>query len=113
MFAEVARTVLDIRPAAKDITELVKVAKEAHSDADALQKVADLRAALLPAGPPPHRTTLSPALAAWRRTVPQLLNHADNPMEFLESDPDRRATAIETTRRLHDLFGKVLALYGA
>jgi ParB-like chromosome segregation protein Spo0J len=113
VFAEVVRTVLDLEPGGKDVTELVKVAKEAHSDADALQKVAELRAALQPAGPPPHRPAVSPALKAWRMTAPQLLRHDGNPLDFLEIDAERRETSLEMWRRVRVLADGVLAAYGA
>lgn len=113
VFAEVARTVIELNPPAKDITELVKVAKEAHSDADALQKIAEARSALTPAGPPPHRPAVSSALASWRRCAPQILGHDHNPLDFLEVDPDRRNTAVEMWRQMRSLADGVLAGYGA
>lgn len=113
VFAEVVKTVVDLAPAAKDVTELVKVAKEAHSDADALQKVADLRASMAPAGPPPHRPAVSQALRAWRMNSAQVLKFSDNPLEFLEVDEQRRATSVEMWRRMRELSDQVLAAYGA
>lgn len=113
VFAEVARTVLDLNPPAKDVTELVKIAKEAHSDADALHKIAEARASMSPAGPPPHRPTVSPALASWRRCAPQILGHESNPLDFLEVDPARRQAAIEMWRQMRGLSDQVLAGYGA
>lgn len=113
VFAEVARTVLDLNPPAKDVTDLVKIAKEAHSDADALHRIAEARTSMAPAGPPPYRATVSPALAAWRRCAPQILGHEHNPLDFLEVDPARRQAAVEMWRQMRGLSDQVLAGYGA
>lgn len=113
VFAEIVRTVQDIRPPAKEITAMVRAAKESNSEAEALQHIADLRAEMAPAGPPPHRPAVSPALRAWRMTSASLLKFDSNPMDFLEQDEERRATSVEMWRRLQDLSGHVLRAYGA
>lgn len=113
VFAEATRVVMDLNPTNKDVADLVKIAKEAHSDADGLQKIAEARASLAPAGPPPHRPSVSPALAAWRRCAPQILGHDHNPLDFIEVDPDRRVAAVEMWRQIRALSDGVLAGYGA
>lgn len=112
VFAEVVRTVTDLRPAAKDVTSMVHIAKEANSEAEALQKLTEFRTDIQPAGPPPHRPSVSPALRAWRMAGTQVLKFDGNPLDFLEVDETRRSTAVESWRRMQQLANAVLAAYG-
>jgi ParB-like chromosome segregation protein Spo0J len=112
-FAAVLDLVADVRPKTSLVTELVKAVQQAPSEADALEVVAKHRAEMVPAGPPPHRTAAAPELQAVRRSLPQLVNAAHNPMLLLESADDRKHTSIDQWQIVKDLATRVLDLYSA
>lgn len=112
VFEECVRTVIDLRLPPKETTQLVKVAKEATSDADALQALRKMRAELTPSGPIPHRSHVPAALQRFRLVAPQMLKFAEVPMDFLETDPERRETSIVMWRQIRDLADRVVVSYG-
>jgi hypothetical protein len=112
-FAAAVDLVATVRPARSVVTALVKEVKDAPSESDAIRIIDEKRRELAPAGPPPHRPTIAKQLAIIRRTLPQILNQADNPSVLIETDPDKRADAMVQWERLHGLSEVVLGLYRA
>ena len=113
VFAEAVKAVTQVNPKGSAVTELVREVKQAHSESEALQKVADLKASWIPAGPPPHRPTAPPALKSFRMSAPNLLKNAANPADYLEVEESRREVAVEMWRQLRTLADQVLGLYGS
>ena len=112
-FAAAVDLVAASRPTASVVTALVKAIKEAPSESEAIKVIEEKKQEMAPAGPPPHRPTVTNELAIVRRTLPQLLNQGDNPAAMVETDPEKRDGAREQWKRLHELSGVVLGLYGA
>jgi ParB-like chromosome segregation protein Spo0J len=109
-FAAAVNLVADVRPKAKDVTDLVAAIKEAPSEADALDVIARTRKEWAPAGPPPHRVSVPAELQSARRALPQLVALANNPLLLVEQDQERRDRSLAQWRAVRDLADQVLTL---
>lgn len=104
-FAELTKLFADVRPKQADAKELAQQVVQATSDQAALQKIAELREELAPAGPPPH--------AATRSEIP-LVHAAIANLLKLEGrvtagiDPAKREKELELWERVRRLADEIL-----
>ena len=111
-FAAFTEFVAEVQPPKKTVTELLKAVQAAPSDADAITLITQQKRELRPAGPPPQRPTVNPAVGQANMNLNALLKYED-PTVFLETRPDRREQAIANWQRVGQLSQRVLELYGA
>lgn len=113
VFAKALEIAADTGGKSKVVNELVRVAKQAPSDGDAIDALEDIRTDLAAAGPPPVRVTLPPEVRTTRMQLGGLLKHETNPIAVLDQGkPEDRAKAIDQWRRVRDMANNVLGLYG-
>jgi ParB-like chromosome segregation protein Spo0J len=98
----------------KTVASLVKIAKEASSDPEAITALEQERAGLVPAGPPPVRTAIPSETRQARLHLGGLLKFEANPMVLLDqADQEHRERSIDSWRRLRAMADAVLGLYGS
>jgi ParB-like chromosome segregation protein Spo0J len=113
VFAEAVKIGAETGAKPKTINHLVKVAREATSDTDAIGALERERTELAPAGPPPVRVAIPGEVRQARLHVGGLLKFSENPMVVLDqADDEHRGKAIDSWRRLRDMANAVLGLYG-
>ena len=99
---------------AKTVSELVKTAGSAASDGEAIEALEQIRSELAPAGPPPVRVTVPPAVKQARLHLGGLLKYEGNPLEVLDLvDDQHRHDAVDKWRRLRVMADAVIGAYGA
>lgn len=98
---------------AKSITEIVKAADTATSDAEAIEALEKLRSDFAVAGPPPVKVAVPPAVKQARLHLGGLLKYEANPLEVLDlADEQHRIESMNKWERLHKMAYNVLAAYG-
>jgi hypothetical protein len=113
-FAEAVKVVAEMRPEAKMVTEIVRAATSARTDADAIDAIRAIRAELAPAGPPPYKVAVPSEVRQSTMHVAGLLKFSANPLSVLDvSTPERRGASIARWRELRDMTAEVLRLYGS
>ena len=112
-FAAAVNLVAETKLPTRKVTELVKAIQTAPSEAEALNAVGRVRGEVVPSGPPPHRVSVPPELARARMLLPQVVKLAAVlPLTFVESDPDKRAVALEQWCTVRDLATEVVESHG-
>lgn len=110
-FAAAVDLVSATAPSAKDVTDLVKAITSAPSETEAVAAVEERKQSWAPAGPKPHRPSVTPELGAVRRCLPQLVT-ITNPLLVIEVDESKRETAVASWQALERLTESVLEAYG-
>lgn len=113
-FAAAVELVADVKPGARELSALVKELKDAPSEAEQLQIIAQRRGELLPSGPPPHHhVPVADELRNARMVLPRLVKLRGAAGLLVENDPERRGPWVESWRSVRDLANEVLGQHGA
>lgn len=111
-FVEAVKLVADTKPPERMVSDIVKAATEARTDAEAVSAVRALRAELAPAGPPPVRVVVSSEVRQARAHLGGLLKYVENPAVLLDVvSPEARTMSMSRWSDLRGLADKVLELY--
>lgn len=105
-FTELTKLLADVRPQEKQAKEMVSQVVQAPSETAAVQKIAELREELAPAGPPPHVATRS-EVPLVRAAVAKLLKLSGRASAGI--DPAKRREELERWEQLRRVVDEVLA----
>ena len=113
VFAKAVQIAAETGGKTKTVNQLVKVAKDAASDGDAIDALEKVRVELAPAGPPPAPVVIPSEVKQTRMYLGGLLKFETNPALVLDQvDDEHRAKSVDQWRRVRDLTNHVLDLYG-
>lgn len=113
VFEKATKIAAETRAPASEVNAMVKAAKTATSDGEAIDALEEYRKEMAPTGPPPTRVTIPPELKSARTYLGGLVKLEDNPAALLDLVSDElRDTSVDRWTRVAQLAHRVLELYG-